>query len=110
VKLIFDQNLSHQLVAALRDLYPDSTHVRTQGLSRALDEAVWVFARDGGFAIVTKDGDFSSRAFVFGPPPKVIWLQLGNCTTADVEAVLRTRHEELVGFDRDADAGLLVLP
>jgi predicted nuclease of predicted toxin-antitoxin system len=44
-----------------------------------------------------------------GSPPKVIWLQLGNCTTAQVEAAFRSRVADIVAFDRDASIGTLVL-
>jgi predicted nuclease of predicted toxin-antitoxin system len=84
VKLLLDENLSHLLIASLLDLYPGSVHVRSVGLSRAADESVWEFAGANGFTIVTKDGDFSNRAFLLGPPPKVVWIQLGNCSSADI--------------------------
>ena len=34
-----------------------------------------------GYTIVTKDADFRQRSFLLGPPPKVIWIGLGNCST-----------------------------
>ena len=78
-------------------------------LQAADDEAVWRQAADGGFTIVTKDDDFRQRGFVRGAPPKVIWVRLGNCTTDEVEAVLRARHADIFAFDADATAALLVL-
>jgi hypothetical protein len=39
----------------------------------------------------------------------VIWVRLRNCRTADVEAVLRTRHADILAFEGDAQAALLVL-
>jgi predicted nuclease of predicted toxin-antitoxin system len=91
VKLLFDQNLSHQLLAALPHDYAGSQHVRDVGLRDATDLAVWQFAAQHGFAIVTKDGDFHQRSFLFGHPPKVIWLRVGNCPTTAIEALLRRR-------------------
>jgi len=110
VRLLLDQNLSPALVDALRDVYPDCLHVRSAGLSQALDETVWTYAAGEGFTIVTKDGDFSGRAFLFGPPPKVVWIQLGNCSTRAVETLLRDRRKDLLAFHEDHEAGLLVLP
>jgi len=46
---------------------------------------------------------------LFGHPPKVVWIRLGNCTTAQVEALLRTRHADLLAFDQDAEASFLAL-
>jgi len=37
MKLLFDENLSPQLVRLLRDLFPDSVHVRDVGLKMADD-------------------------------------------------------------------------
>ena len=110
MKLLLDENLSHLLVATLTDLYPGSMHVRSVGLSRAADEAVWEFAGANGFAVVTKDGDFSSRAFLLGPPPKIVWVQLGNCSTAEIERLLKDRTDDLAAFFEDSAAGLLILP
>ncbi len=44
MKLLFDQNLSPGLVAALDDVYPGSIHVRDVGLQSADDDAVWSYA------------------------------------------------------------------
>lgn len=41
MKLLFDENLSFRLVAALADLYPGSAHLRDVGLVGAEDERVW---------------------------------------------------------------------
>ena len=48
MKFLFDQNLSHLLVARLQGLFPDSSHVRLLGLERASDEAVWEYATEKG--------------------------------------------------------------
>jgi len=109
LKLLYDQNLPPQLVRSLDDIYPDSRHVRDLGLQTASDEEIWESARDGGFAIVTKDDDFRQRSFLFGPPPKVVWVRLGNCTTAELQAVLRDRHTVVLDFASDPDAALLIL-
>ena len=75
MRLLFDQNLSHRLLQRLADVYPDSRHVRDVGLARAADDLVWMHARDNGLTIVSKDADFHQRSFLFGAPPKVIWLR-----------------------------------
>jgi predicted nuclease of predicted toxin-antitoxin system len=45
MKLLFDQNLPPQLVLTLTDLFPDSNHVYAVDLDRALDSAVYEYAR-----------------------------------------------------------------
>jgi predicted nuclease of predicted toxin-antitoxin system len=109
MKLLFDQNLSPRLAAALADAFPGSVHVRDLGLSRADDAEVWNAARDGGFAIVSKDSDFHMRSFLEGDPPKVVWLQVGNCATADIEARLRTSVEDLKSFLLDNASSVFIL-
>jgi predicted nuclease of predicted toxin-antitoxin system len=110
VKLLFDENLSHYLVGMLEMLFPDSVHVRDVGLARADDRAIWAYAMEHDLAIVSKDEDFAERALLEGPPPKVVWIRVGNCTTATVDALLRAHQEELVAFATDAEAALIVLP
>lgn len=84
MRLLLDQNLSHRVKRSLESAYPDIAHVRDFGLERADDSAVWAFAKVQGFAIVSKDSDFHQRSLVFGHPPKVVWLRLGNCSTAEI--------------------------
>ncbi len=109
MKLLLDQNLAFTLAAGLVDLFPGSSHVRDVGLERADDEAVWAFARDHGYTIASKDSDFRQRSFLYGAPPRVIWLDVGNCTTSHVESLLRARAAEVAAFESDPGAALLVL-
>ena len=46
MKLLFDENLSPKLVRLLRDLSPDSVHVREVGLKASDDPVVWKYAQD----------------------------------------------------------------
>lgn len=78
MKLLFDENVSHRLPESLANEFPDSAHVRTAGLRGADDRQIWDYARDQGFAIVSKDTDFRERSYVDGAPPKVVWLDVGN--------------------------------
>ena len=109
MKLLFDQNLSPKLVNRLADLFPGSSHVQSVGLDCAGDDRIWEYARSNGFAIVTKDEDYNTLSVVRGNPPKVIWLQSSNCTTAQVEAVFRARFTDIEAFENDAFVGTLVL-
>ena len=79
MKLLFDENVSPRLVAGLSDVS------------------------------VSKDSDFHQVSFVRGPPPKVIWIRRGNCTTADIEALLRSNQTGILAFAAEADAAFLAL-
>ena len=109
MKLLFDENLSPRLALRLADLFPDSTHVREIGLKAAADPAVWDYARVNGFMIVSKDADMHDLSLLFGNPPKVIWLRLGNCSTTQAENLLRREFEAIQTFYGDADTSLLAL-
>lgn len=109
MKLLFDQNLSHKLVRQLADLFPESVHVREVGLKEAGDPVVWEYAKNNGLMIVSKDSDFHQRSFLYGYPPKVVWVRLGNCSTAVVERVLRTNFETIQDFYEDISAAFLSL-
>jgi predicted nuclease of predicted toxin-antitoxin system len=93
----------------LRDVYPGSTHVRLLGLASKPDIDVWEYARTNGFAIVSKDTDFHQRSLVDGFPPKIVWVQRGNCPTVEIEALLRLRQAEILAFEADREAAFLEL-
>ncbi|GJL55344.1 MAG: hypothetical protein NPIRA02_24760 [Nitrospirales bacterium] len=85
MKLVLDQNLSYKLVLSLDLQYPGSKHVKDLGLTGDDDEAIWKFASDYQFAIVSKDSDFLHRSLLLGHPPKVIQLRIGNCSTRYIQ-------------------------
>jgi predicted nuclease of predicted toxin-antitoxin system len=109
VKLLFDHHLSPSLVHRLRDLFPGSEHVWNIGLDDAPDLEIWFYARTHGFLIVSKDADFSEISMQHGYPPKLIWLRLGNCTTADVEELIRAKYVLIAELEHAPDRGILQL-
>ncbi|MBC7815149.1 MAG: DUF5615 family PIN-like protein [Burkholderiales bacterium] len=109
MKLLLDNNLSPKLVGQLAHLYPDSNHVSALGLDSASDLQVWQYARQNACCLVTKDSDFNDLLATKGFPPKVIWIRLGNCTTAEIAALLQTYHETIQEFNQDSTVGLLEL-
>lgn len=109
MKLLFDQNLPPNLVNRLGDLFPGSSHVFRLGLDTASDDAVWNYARDNGFTLVSKDADFSDMNLLRGFPPKVLWLRIGNCTTAQVETLFRLHQKAIEQMGSDPTVGILAL-
>ncbi len=109
MKLLFDQNLSPRLVNRLADLYADSTHVYLIGLDQAPDATIRNYARDNEFIVVTRDADFSDLNVMLGFPPKVIWIRRGNCTTAEIESMLRSNYESVKALEADENVGILTL-
>ena len=109
MKLLFDENLSPRLAIVLADLFPDSTHVRNVGLKSSDDPVVWKYAVENEFVIISKDSDMHDRSLFFGFPPKVIWIRLGNCSTADVETLVRKEIAAVLRFLEDDTASFLAL-
>ena len=107
MKLFFDQNLSFELCAALRDLFPGSSQARLAGLDTADDQAIWLYAAENDYVLVSQDADFAEMAALYGPPPKVIWLRGGNRPTATVEALLRRHAELIMALHDDPEAACL---
>ena len=109
MKLLFDENLSYKLAELVSDIFPDSTHVRNVGLNSAEDPEVWKFAHDNRFVIVSKDSDMHDRSLLFGFPPKVIWIRLGNCSTRQVIELIRRERDTILNFVEDDTASFLAL-
>ena len=109
MKLLFDENLSPRLPRLLAALFPDSVHVRDCGLLGLSDYEVWDFARNNGFTIISKDSDFLQRSLLFGPPPKIVWLRIGNCTREQLLHIIATHEQDLRALDANPSESVLVL-
>lgn len=59
--------------------------------------------------LVTKDEDFHRLSVVRGFPPKVVWIRLGNCTTADVATLLERHQPAVVAFVMHPEIAFLAL-
>ncbi len=108
-KLLFDQNLSPKLINRLADLYPNSDHLDLLGLGTADDALVWEHARRNGFLVITKDADFADLSVLRGFPPKVVWIRRGNCSTTNIEELLRDHNIEIEDLVTDSTSGILTL-
>lgn len=109
MKLLFDHNLSARLVQNLAAVFPGASHVSLLRLARTADEQIWSFARLNDYAIVTKDSDFSDLSVLRGWPPKVIWMRIGNCTTVEIETLLRTHAATIDDFINASTEGTLII-
>lgn len=109
MKLLFDENLSPKLPNRLSDLFSNSLHVRDVGMAATTDAIVWDYAKEHDYMIVSKDADMHDLSLALGNPPKVIWLRLGNCSTAQVETLLRQNIKTIQAFYEDESVSLLAL-
>lgn len=107
MRLIFDHNLSPSLIDRLEDLFPDSTHVYLCGLGKAMDIKVWEYAKAKGFNIVSKDADYGELSMAKGYPPKVVWIRRGNCSTTQIEELIRRDVEYIRQLDSNPDLSVV---
>jgi predicted nuclease of predicted toxin-antitoxin system len=109
MKLLFDHNLSPRLVRNLADLYPNSQHVFLIEMDRDDDLKIWEYASQNDYTIVTRDSDYNDLSLVRGFPPKVIWIRRGNCSTSEIERLLRSATSDIQEFFQNLALGVLTL-
>ena len=109
MKLLFDENLAPSLVLILADVFPQSNHVARIGLDAAPDREVWEYAREHNYTLVSKDSDFHELSLLYGSPPKVIWIRRGNCTTRQIEFILRNKLETIRSLMDNPESTYLVI-
>ncbi len=107
MKLLLDENLSRRLVPMLEAHYPGTTQVALERLQQAVDLEIWQFAKEQDYVILTRDSDYYDLSMIRGAPPKVIWLQIGNCSK-DVIADLLIRKKTDI-YDLLADKNIITL-
>ena len=78
-------------------------------MAAASDAALWQFAKENDFVIVTKDSDFHELGLLRGFPPKVIWLQCGNTSSAYILDVLLKNKDAIQTFVQDTENACLEL-
>jgi predicted nuclease of predicted toxin-antitoxin system len=70
LSLLLDENLSPRLTVRLASLFPGLTHVRDVGLEQADDSAIWGWAKQNRFTLVTADADFVAMGLGAGLRPR----------------------------------------
>ena len=109
MKLVLDQNLARSLKLKLRDLCADIVHVRDFNLETADDQTIWQIAKDMGGTIVTKDRDFMDLSHLYGHPPHVVLMCLGNCPLKEVETAIRRAWSFVERLHQDSRYSLLMV-
>ena len=90
-----DAHLPPALCDWLRETFGiEAIHVRDLGLVGAQDEEIFAAAREADAVVMTKDRDFVDILDRSGPPPRVIWIRLGNTSNENLRRVC----EETLGI------------
>ena len=108
MKLLFDENLSPKLPRLIGPSFSGSQHVRELGLKGRTDEEIWACAKVNQFILVSKDKDFYQRVLFYGPPPKLVWLCLGNCTRDELLALILRHEPDLRAFESSPESILIL--
>jgi predicted nuclease of predicted toxin-antitoxin system len=109
MKLLFDENLSFKLPRILSSDFPGSRHVRNCGLKGSPDEDIWEYAKINSFIIISKDADFYQRSLLYGAPPKLVWLRIGNCTRDVLVSLILQYKEDIYQLHNNLDDSILVI-
>jgi predicted nuclease of predicted toxin-antitoxin system len=82
----------------------EATSVTRLGLRDASDAAIFAAARRADAVVLTKDAGFAVMLERHGPPPRVIWVTLGNTSNARMREVLRTALPDALSLLRNGEA------
>jgi predicted nuclease of predicted toxin-antitoxin system len=79
VRFLVDNQLPPALARFIsQNLKWEALHVIDVGLRDCADEAVWNYASDNHFVLISKDEDFTIL-FSRRPTARLLWIRLGNC-------------------------------
>jgi predicted nuclease of predicted toxin-antitoxin system len=109
VKLLLDADISFRVVGTIVAAFPGSAHLRDVGLMQADDMAIWRYAKDQGYAIVTLDSDVYDISLVRGWPPKIIWLKPPDTASATITLAVLGHVSEIASFLAAPAAACLIL-
>lgn len=101
MKLLFDQNISFRIEKLIEVSFPNSKHLSNLNLFNSTDLQIWEFAKKNDYTIVTFDADFYDYSALYGHPPKIIWLRLGNSSTLSVTNTINSNKETICEFIMD---------
>ncbi len=110
MKLLLDQNISRRILGSIGEYFSGSVHVVHLGMEREDDIAIWNYARENGYTIISKDKDFLQRSVLLGHPPKIIHLRVGNCSANEIASLIITNASHLEAFQKHSSKSYLLLP
>lgn len=88
--LWIDAQLSPALAPWITEQFGiEAYSVKWLGYRDATDREIFHAARAAGAVVMTKDSDFLRLLDQHGPPPRVLWITLGNTSNARMKEVLR---------------------
>lgn len=89
MKWLVDAQLPPRLCAWFRSKGDVCTHIveLPSGLTLS-DQMLWDYAAEKNLVIVTKDRDSFQRSMLYGAPPQVFYIRVGNCSNEELISIL----------------------
>jgi predicted nuclease of predicted toxin-antitoxin system len=79
VKFLVDNQLPRALVPVLTQAGHEAAHVLDIELAQSNDHAIWKYAAEHGYVLISKDADFADLAVIGPYRVRLIWVRIGNC-------------------------------
>ena len=95
MKFLVDANLPPSLCVWLKSRHREAEHVADLNLLTATDTQIWQRGRVENLVIFSRDVDFYDRALVFGAPPQVVHVAVGNCSNTRLFDMLASDWDEI---------------
>jgi predicted nuclease of predicted toxin-antitoxin system len=95
VKFLVDANLPPRLCDWLKSRRHEAEHLFHLNLLTATDTQIWDLGRVESRVIISKDIDFYDRALLFGTPPQVVHVAVGNCSNPRLFDALNSEWDEI---------------
>jgi len=95
VKFLVDANLPPRLCQWLQARGHQAEHLADIDLLRATDTQLWERGKNQRIVILSKDFDFYDRALLFGAPPQVLHIAVGNCSNDRLLRVLGSEWPDI---------------
>jgi predicted nuclease of predicted toxin-antitoxin system len=98
MNLLFDENISYRIVKTIGEEFPGCKHVTEATPSLKSDLAIFNYAKQHNFIIVTFDEDFYELQLIRGFPPKIVWLRTGNTSTLNIQRKLMDKKQDILSL------------
>jgi predicted nuclease of predicted toxin-antitoxin system len=95
VKFLVDANLPPDLCVWVRGRGHEVEHLADLNLLTATDTQIWERGKVENLVIFSKDVDFYDRALLFGAPPQVVHVAVGNCSNTRLFSVLASEWNDI---------------
>ena len=102
MKFLVDNQLPRALATLLENFGHRAVHVLDIELSQVDDLAIWAYAAQNGYTIISKDADFADLALLARTEGRLIWVRIGNCRKS---VLLEAFKNALKTIERELEAG-----